>query len=349
MLPDLTAFMISNSCGIKVLPKNCISSAPFDCAFTSFAIQSNATAADSGIALICANTSFFGWACANAGARPVARMPAMPAPARRSARRLNETRLVGADMGSPPKPAFLLRSDRRAGRPGPVRRQAYSMAGGLPVGMLGVGLPAGTIVGTSRQATVKIDLGHRGRGRPVANRSRFRHSGKKGKQRPACFLPPAPLYWLHAYPDRRRGRCCTSLFAAADVSRGQSRHSGPRDQDRRRRGGARGRRLYRYQGRTRGRNPAWHLWRGAIGLVAFWGFGVRQYRPDVRGLGDTTIDGAELEGPLAVSRYEPRSRQRRTLRPDPGRAICRPFPWRIRPAAADSHDAGLRHRERGAT
>ena len=28
---------------------------------------------------MCANTSFFGWVCAKAGARPVARMPAMPA------------------------------------------------------------------------------------------------------------------------------------------------------------------------------------------------------------------------------------------------------------------------------
>jgi hypothetical protein len=31
------------------------------------------------------------------------------------------------------------------------------MAGGLPVGMLGVGLLVGAIVGISRQATVKID------------------------------------------------------------------------------------------------------------------------------------------------------------------------------------------------
>src|SRR6267378_2817972 len=126
--------MISSSWGIRVLPKNCTSSAPLDCAVASFAIQSNATAADSGIALICANTSFFGWACANAGARPVARMPAMPAPARRSVRRFNETRLVGADMGNPPKLAFFVavqRPDR--GRPA-VRREAYRIAGMLPVG-----------------------------------------------------------------------------------------------------------------------------------------------------------------------------------------------------------------------
>src|SRR5664279_1909991 len=92
MLPDLTAFMISSSCGIRVLPKNCMSSAPLDCAFTSLAIQSNATAADSGMALMWAKTSFFGEPCAKAGARPVARIPAIPAPARSSVRRLSETR-----------------------------------------------------------------------------------------------------------------------------------------------------------------------------------------------------------------------------------------------------------------
>jgi len=34
-------------------------------------------------------------------------MPAMPAPARNSVRRLNEKRLVGAGIGDPPKLAFL--------------------------------------------------------------------------------------------------------------------------------------------------------------------------------------------------------------------------------------------------
>src|ERR1700730_5944604 len=125
MLPDLTAFMISSSCGIRVLPKNCTSSAPFDCAVACFAIQSNATAADSGIALMCANTSFVGWACAKAGARPVARLPAMPAPARSSVRRLNETRLVGAAMG-------FLRSLVFYGRFVGGRLKAYGIAGTLP-------------------------------------------------------------------------------------------------------------------------------------------------------------------------------------------------------------------------
>src|ERR1700688_5181379 len=127
MLPDLTAFMISSSCGIRVLPKNCISSAPFDRAVNSFAIQSNATAADSGTALMWAKTSFFGWVCAKTGARPVARMPAMPAPARRSVRRLSETRLLGADMGFLQALLFLLRSGGRGGQS--VRRQAYMIAG----------------------------------------------------------------------------------------------------------------------------------------------------------------------------------------------------------------------------
>ncbi len=78
MLPDFTAFMMSSSLDSKVLPKNCMSSSPFDCFFTSPAIQSKATAADSGTALICAKTSFLASARAKLGARPLARMPAMP-------------------------------------------------------------------------------------------------------------------------------------------------------------------------------------------------------------------------------------------------------------------------------
>jgi hypothetical protein len=35
-------------------------------------------------------------------------MPAMPAPARNSVRRLNEKRLVGAGIGDPPKLAFFV-------------------------------------------------------------------------------------------------------------------------------------------------------------------------------------------------------------------------------------------------
>jgi hypothetical protein len=38
----------------------------------------------------------------------VARMPAMPAPARSSVRRLSRMRLAGADMGDPPKLAFFV-------------------------------------------------------------------------------------------------------------------------------------------------------------------------------------------------------------------------------------------------
>ena len=36
-------------------------------------------------------------------------------------------------------------------------------------------------------------------------------------------------------------------------------------------------------------------------------------------------------------------------RPDRGRAVCRPFPWRVRPAAADGDDLRLRRRKRVAT
>src|SRR4051812_32543199 len=72
-----------------------MSSAPFERAFTSLAIHSKLIAADSGAALTCANTSFFGCACAKAGARPVARMPAMPAEAVSSVRRVNLVRVMG--------------------------------------------------------------------------------------------------------------------------------------------------------------------------------------------------------------------------------------------------------------
>src|ERR1700681_2639996 len=50
---------------------------------------------------------------------------------------------------------------------------------------------------------------------------------------------------------------------------------------------------------------------------------VRQYRPDVRGLRHTTLAGTDVTGSLAVSRHDARSRQRRALRPDRGRAIRR--------------------------
>src|SRR4051794_41226458 len=90
-----------------------MSIAPFERAFTSLAIHSKLTAADSGAALTWAKTSFFGAVCAKAGARPVARMPAMPAPARRSVRRLNGKRLVGAVMGYPPARFLFLDAARQ--------------------------------------------------------------------------------------------------------------------------------------------------------------------------------------------------------------------------------------------
>ena len=45
----------------------------------------------------------------------------------------------------------------------------------------------------------------------------------------------------------------------------------------------------------------------------------------------------------------PRSRQRRAVGPDRGRAPCRPLARRVRPAAADGDDRRLRRRERRAT
>ena len=93
MLPDFTAFMISSSLLKSVEPKNCMSSSPFDCFFTSPAIQSKATAADSGTALMCAKTSFLASARAKVGARPVARIVAMP-PVTSVRRRTDRFRLL---------------------------------------------------------------------------------------------------------------------------------------------------------------------------------------------------------------------------------------------------------------
>src|SRR5215211_7610174 len=59
--------------------------------------------------------------------------------------------------------------------------------------------------------------------------------------------------------------------------------------------------------------------------------------------------GAGLARPLAVSRHEPRSRQRRTVGPDRGRTECRALARRIRPAAIDRDDPGVRRRERRLT
>src|SRR4051794_10249123 len=72
-----------------------MSSAPLERAFTSLAIHSKLIAADSGAALTCAKTSFFGCAWAKAGGRPAARMPAMPAEAVSSVRRGSLGRVMG--------------------------------------------------------------------------------------------------------------------------------------------------------------------------------------------------------------------------------------------------------------
>src|SRR6185437_1567405 len=87
MLPAFTAFMISSSLVRSVAPWKSTTSSPLERFVTSLANQSKATAALSGTALTCANTSFFGAACAKAGARPRARMPARPPAPLRIARR----------------------------------------------------------------------------------------------------------------------------------------------------------------------------------------------------------------------------------------------------------------------
>ena len=64
------------------------------------------------------------------------------------------------------------------------------------------------------------------------------------------------------------------------------------------------------------------------------------------GGGDAAFAGTGLARALAVSRHEPRSRQRRAVGPDRGRAECRAFARRVRPAAIAGDDPGLRRRER---
>src|SRR5882724_7150179 len=106
MLPAFTAFMISSSLFSSVPPKNCMSSSPPERLRTSAACQSKAIAADSGTALRCAMTSFLGSARAKPGARPLARMPAMP-PFTRLRRRMDaRLRLLIfmiVDMRRPPR------------------------------------------------------------------------------------------------------------------------------------------------------------------------------------------------------------------------------------------------------
>ena len=91
MLPDFTAFMISSSLLSRVPPKNCMSSSPFERLRTSSACQAKPTAPDSGTGMMCAITSFLTSARAKVGARPVARMVAMPPVTR--LRRRTDTRL----------------------------------------------------------------------------------------------------------------------------------------------------------------------------------------------------------------------------------------------------------------
>ena len=60
---------------------------------------------------------------------------------------------------------------------------------------------------------------------------------------------------------------------------------------------------------------------GLLGWSPFGDVGFRQYRRDVRRLRRTTLAGTDVAGPLAVSRHDARSRQRRAFaaRSWPGR------------------------------
>ncbi len=65
---------------------------------------------------------------------------------------------------------------------------------------------------------------------------------------------------------------------------------------------------------------------GLLGWSPFGASGFANDRRDVPRRDRTALAGADLAGPLAVSRYDARSRQRRTAGPDRGRTVCRPFP-----------------------
>src|SRR5258707_3301824 len=83
-----------------------MSSSPCERSRTSFACQSKAMAADSGTALRCAITSFLASARAKLGARPLARMPAIPPLTRLRRRMEDRLRLLIfmiVDMARPPR------------------------------------------------------------------------------------------------------------------------------------------------------------------------------------------------------------------------------------------------------
>ena len=100
------------------------------------------------------------------------------------------------------------------------------------------------------------------------------------------------------------------LFAAADVSRGQSGRARARHQDRRRRGRARGGRLHRLEGRTGGGDPARDFRRRTARLDAVRATGFGNIGGLFSGVGDAALGRPDLAGPLAVSRDEARSRHR---------------------------------------
>ena len=64
---------------------------------------------------------------------------------------------------------------------------------------------------------------------------------------------------------------------------------------------------------------------GLLGWSPFGASGFGNIGGMFGGCEHAALAGTDLAGPLAVSRHDARSRQRRTLGPDRGRAACRPF------------------------
>src|SRR6516165_1938192 len=122
--------------------------APLARSLSSLVIHSQATAADSGGGTMCAHRSFLGAACAKTGARPVARMPARPAPVCNTLRRVIGTVGLLIVMRFPPRCISFLPSlptACRACRRRVAARALYQQHGTYGVGRL-PGVPRDRVI-----------------------------------------------------------------------------------------------------------------------------------------------------------------------------------------------------------
>ena len=143
----------------------------------------------------------------------------------------------------------------------------------------------------------------------------------------------------HADPDRRRRRRLHPLYAAADVSRGQSGRARARRQIA---GGVVALAVAAFTGVKGELAVAIPLGIFGAGLLGWSPFGRRFHNSaGCSRRRRAALGGADLARPLAISRNDARPRQRRAVGPDRRRSLGRPFARRIRSAAADSDDPGF--------